>query len=219
MENKKNTKILGSHNSMSYMEPISKIGKLFRFNIRCQRKTVYEQYHEYGIRLFDLRLYFNEVGRGYFKSGKYMLDTYTIFQHLDFLNKQGDAYVRISLEESHKDHYKYNADFVESRFMSICHTFEIMYPGITFFGGERTYDNTILHLFRSEYSYKLFNNIDFDRNGEYYNSKKSIKHYLYKIIESICPLLYAKIINKKNYSKWEKSDEHQVLLMDFVDIR
>ena len=54
--------LLGSHNSLSYLPPKKWYMKPFHFMARCQSVDYVKQYEEYGIRLFDIRLWFNEKG-------------------------------------------------------------------------------------------------------------------------------------------------------------
>ena len=67
MKNDRKNLILGSYNSLSYLKPSNRYGKLFRFKEKYQRKTIKEQYFEYGIRAFDIKIFFDDKGRGYIR--------------------------------------------------------------------------------------------------------------------------------------------------------
>ena len=59
--------IIGSYNSMSYLQPANKWLKYInKWFIRYQEKTIEQQYAE-GIRLFDIRLFVNKYGKLCFK--------------------------------------------------------------------------------------------------------------------------------------------------------
>ena len=54
--------LLGSHNSLSYLSPMKWYMIPFHFMAKCQSVDYKTQYEKYGIRLFDIRLWFNEKG-------------------------------------------------------------------------------------------------------------------------------------------------------------
>ena len=94
-------KLLGAHNSLSYLNPKSWIYRPFKFLARCQAVDYKRQYEEFGIRLFDLRIWYNrklelEVRHGLFV---YDIDENGVKEFLEYLNEKGDCYVRILLEE------------------------------------------------------------------------------------------------------------------------
>jgi hypothetical protein len=209
--------IIGSHNSMSYLEPRDWHGKLLRFAAKCQRKTIKEQYFEYGVRCFDFRIFFDDNGRCFFKHGIVWFDTFSMFEHLEFLNKQGDCWLRVLLEETKSDSKKHNIDFIEGKFINMCRLIEEIYPNIRVFGGERKWDWKKIYEFKEQtpdirdlYSSTtcLF---DDSRHG---------KDNLKDKIDDWWPWLYAKLKNKKNMKYIEENpDNADIVLIDFVDIR
>lgn len=50
---------LGSHNSLTYLPVKQWYLKPFKWVAKCQSKTIDEQFCDYGVRLFDIRVKFN----------------------------------------------------------------------------------------------------------------------------------------------------------------
>lgn len=189
--------LIGSHNSMSYLEPIGKFGKMTKLLYRCQRKTIREQYLKYGVRVFDFRLFFNDAGRCYFKHGPVWFESFSLFEHLGFLDNQGDCMVRIVLEETLSDKNRHNISYIEERFKTICKIIETIYTHVKFFGGFRLYDSEVLYKF---------------------NHKSPIIYEAtspWPLIKLV-PLWNAKEENHKALSEKTVAD---CILMDFVDIK
>jgi hypothetical protein len=92
--------IIGTHNTMTYLEPKKWWMKLLNKYAQCQSKTIEEQY-EAGCRYFDLRIRFREEGMYFahglieYKSDKTPMD---IFNWLLDKSNEGKIYVRILLE-------------------------------------------------------------------------------------------------------------------------
>ena len=99
MERKKknNAYMLGSHNSWSYLKPKCWLLYPFRFMSRCQSVDIMEQYEDYGVRCFDLRVEFDEYGILYVAHGlmRYKIDFSELCEYLKWLNDKGDCYVRV----------------------------------------------------------------------------------------------------------------------------
>lgn len=188
---------------------------------RCQRKTYKEQYYIYDVRAFDLRLYFDDNGRCWFKHGPVWYKTFSFLEILSFFNEMGDCYVRILLEETKSDSKKDNVKSVENRFISMCKTIEELYSNIKFIGGERKFDWKLLYTFKYQKEHEWPRTIDLyssttclldpDRHG-----KTSIIDY----VDDWWPWLYAKLKNKKNFDEYyRKREDLDMFLVDFVDIR
>lgn len=99
-------KIIGTHNSMSYLTPSNFLGKLLRWTSQCQTLTLDEQL-ERGVRFFDLRVSFNDKEYPYLCHGlvKYeghgaLSDIYGLIWILDSYRHthKTDIYVRLVLE-------------------------------------------------------------------------------------------------------------------------
>lgn len=54
--------MLGSHNSLTYLEPATLVGKLLKPWVCCQNKTLTEQYDK-GVRYFDIRVRFEKSNK------------------------------------------------------------------------------------------------------------------------------------------------------------
>lgn len=212
---------VGSHNTMSYLKPTGFWSRTFRFMTRCQRKTYKEQYFEYGARVFDLRLFFNDSGRCYFKHDAVEFETFSVFEVLDFFNRQGNCTVRILLEETKAESKKRNIEFIEGRFKTICHIIEETYQFVKFFGGERKFDWQKLYEFKYEKENGCPRIIDlYSSTTCLFDKDRHRKNSLTYFIDGWCPWLYAKINNKKNYKEYHRErDDIDCFLIDFVDIR
>ena len=58
-----NNYILGAHNSLTYLRPKKWWMVPFHWMARCQGVDYKEQYEKYGVRLFDLRIWFSDDTR------------------------------------------------------------------------------------------------------------------------------------------------------------
>jgi hypothetical protein len=150
--------IIGSYNSMSYLQPANKWLKYInKWFIRYQEKTIEQQYAE-GIRLFDIRLFVNKYGKLCFKCRFVEYIIFSLYGVFNFLNKQGDCYVRLTLEETLVDAGSNNIKNVEEKFIWACKLLPEIYPNIKFFGGKREFDGKLLYEFKNElkdYEYRL----------------------------------------------------------------
>lgn len=206
--------IIGSHNSFSYLPSKHWWMRPFRFMARCQRVGYIKQYNDYGVRVFDLRVWFDEDGTLCLRHGKMTFDTrrtldiFFIIDAMNFFDKKGDCYVRIILEEDNTLKYKYYSDIAEEQFKRLCEDLKSGFPNIRFFGGNRKFDWKQL--------YDLGNDVQLD---DKYSSTTSLfrskKRWLAKL-DDLWPWLYAGLHNKKNF---ERGTDKQCLFMDFVDIR
>ena len=92
---------LGSHNSLSYRNSVW-YQRLIHFAGKCQSANYKEQYEKYGVRLFDLRIWFNDSYNIEVRHGiiKFNITENEIYEFLAYLNKKEDCYVRIIFEET-----------------------------------------------------------------------------------------------------------------------
>lgn len=141
--------IIGSRYSMSYLKPSTTIYRLLRFFYRWQSNNIEEQYKR-GIRLFDIHVYINAFGKMCFKSGNIIYDCFSFYEPFSFLNKMGDCYVNLVLEETKVDSRSKDIGKVEDKFLWLCEAIQVMYPDIKFMGGYREYDNKVLYDFNDE---------------------------------------------------------------------
>lgn len=201
---------IGSHNSLSYMKPAKWWMRPFHFMARCQSKDFIQQYN-LGARVFDVRISFCDdgyihVNHGAMEfdiSGQYLNDFFA------FLNDKGDCYVRVILEFNKKPK---DIAYQEYRFREACGRFECFYPCIKFFGGNRKYDWKVVYEFANKDIPTLV-----DRYSSTTSLFKSDSKFL-RIIDDLCPKLYAKLRNKKNFKEFDKNST-DYLFVDFVEIR
>jgi hypothetical protein len=150
----------GSHNSMSYLKPLNKWHRIFRFLFRCQTKTIEEQYNS-GVRVFDISLFRKPNGKSCFKYDNVIYDAFSFYEPFSILNKKGDCYVRLTLDESKKDRNRKDINKIEDRFKWHCWTLQMIYPDIMFFGGYRKCDGKILFEFKDKLENDEYILIDF----------------------------------------------------------
>ena len=140
--------IKGSHNSMSYLKPLNRLYRLFRFLYKCQGKSIEKQY-ESGVRLFDIHIYKNDRDKGCFKYGNVIYNAFSFYEPFNFLNKMKDCYVNLVLEETVNDSKKEGIKETENKFIWYCNSLQMMYPNIKFIGGYREFDKRILYEFKN----------------------------------------------------------------------
>lgn len=179
---------LGTHNSITYLEPQKWYMKPFQFIAKCQNKTIEEQYNS-GVRLFDIRVSFTDEGLLEFRHGlmKYKGNVYDIFNKINSFEES--CYVRLWLEITKEDIYQ------EGSFKRVCKLVEEKYPNIKFFDGKRKFDQRTIYQFK--YSKPL--------------TKEVYASYQLPKIDDLWPWLYAKIHNKK-----AKAEEDEYLMLDFI---
>ena len=166
---------------------------------RCQSSNLIEQYYKYDVRCFDLRVRFDNIGRMKLAHGfmEYDIDYFGLSRDLQFINEQGDCYVRIIHEVRNKKQYN-NRNI--SAFELFCEELEREYKNITFYGGR--------NLFNWEFDYKFSNNPS--------EEEKHASVCSPKLIDDWFPWLFAKLNNKKIIEEGTNKD---ILSIDFVNIR
>ena len=114
---------VGSHDTMTYLEPKKWWLKPFKFIAKCQSKTIEEQYNDYGIRLFDLRISYDpKTNELEFRHGA-MAFKGDVLKTLEWLNSRDEkVYVRLILENTTRKAYD------ELIFPYDCMKFEKNYP-------------------------------------------------------------------------------------------
>lgn len=204
---------IGTHNSLTYLTPKTWWGKLLKFTARCQAVDYKKQY-ELGARVFDIRIYYDDILNLEIRHGRIAYHTpYFILHNLfEFLNKKGDCYVRIIFEE---DVFAKNDPLLtdkEANFIDNCQYFEKTYKNIKFFGGYRKYDEHVLYKFENTDIPKLI-----DRYSSTTSLFKSNNKFL-RILDDLCPILYAKLKNHTNREKHLASGSKDYLFIDFINI-
>jgi hypothetical protein len=190
---------LGSHDSMTYCRPKKWWMRPLHFMTQCQDKSYKEQYEQYGIRLFDIRLAFDKKGNMSIRHGLMDFKTPPIDEILNYLNEKGDTYLRLILEKisSNDDTY------MENYFIEKCQAYEEKYNNIRFFGGNRKHDWKVIYQFKTA-DPKLL---------DLYSSTTGSK------CDDWYPKLYANANNQKNWLKYKDDNEHDFFFYDFVENR
>ena len=172
---------------------------LFHFVAQCQEYNIQDQYEEYGVRGFDLRVKFDKNGDTVFAHGKYVYDCTLedITKDLAYLDKKGGCNVRVIHEARTKE--EYTPENVE-RFKAFCSAIEASYLNIKFWNGNNLYTA------KNDYPFK-----NKPTCLELYASVRAPK-----LIDDWIPRLYAFINNKKNI---RKGTDRDILLVDFVNYR
>ena len=182
---------LASHDSMTYLKPNEWYLAPFKFMAQCQNKTIEEQYEDYGIRYFDLRIKFNRDCQPVFAHGM-MTFKGNVWKILEYLNNKGEkVWVRLLLEISKSD------EIQESAFSSFCKLIESKYTNLIFHNGRRKFDWKIVYNFS---------------NPEPSLDQK-VSSMTWKVFDDWYPYIYAKMMNKKNL---EIGTDKDFLMIDFV---
>jgi hypothetical protein len=125
---------LASHNSWSYLPPTKWWMRLFSFVAKCQAKNIREQYED-GVRLFDLRIRFDEYGNLILAHGLTEYDAIGLESDLRWLNNQLDVvHVQVVLEIVNHDGWQ------GLIFSDWCMKVQRRYKNIVFLGFNRKYD-------------------------------------------------------------------------------
>lgn len=196
MEQKQETPIIGTHNSMTFLPPEHWYGWLMIPFARCQRKTIEEQWND-GARCFDLRIRFTKQGEPYFAHGLYecthkvkFIDVLTQLNKLILRDGQR-AFVRLILEDPDKQNH--NVVY----FKEFCQDWSKGNKWIHFFGGNRKGDWAQI----VEFDYK-------PNLTQYVGSMMEDARWY----EKIMPFAYAWRRNKKN----KQNPKGDIAIYDFI---
>lgn len=197
--------VIGSHNSWSYLRPRKWWMRLIAFAARCQRVDIKTQYLKYGVRCFDLRVRFNDIGGPIIAHGvvEYGDMSKSIWDNMKWIDVKGDCYVRVIHEARTSYQYLgqelqgYNVD----RFKLLAKVLEKTYPNTQFWCGRNLYDWKVDYQFEGEEP----------TCEETYGSVVPGKKWLY----GWWPWLYAVTHNKAIKAQGTDKD---ILLIDYVDV-
>lgn len=184
---------LGTHNSMSYLPPKKWHMHPFRFMARCQHLDIKEQY-KLGARMFDIRISYDKEGTPEFRHGS-MAFKGNVEEVLKYLNStKARVYIRLILEvKNSKDLERQQRKFIDD-----CTRWETMYKGITFFCGRRKFDWEQVYKFPKDDIEVI----------------QKVSSMTGTVLDDLCPILYARLYNKKNYREWDATNW---LLLDFIE--
>lgn len=201
---------LATHNTMSYRKPKQFWAKLIPFVARCQ-SVDYKKQHELGAKGFDLRLFWDKNGKLEFRHGIVSYNADDIDEILEYANENG-IYVRIMLEiRDYNAKHIENLDTLKQKFKDFCSQIEAKYTNIKFYGGNALNDWETVYEFKNKYDIK---------EVPLYSSVTSLfnpKNKFLKIIDDLCPWIYAKLKNKKNINAHK--DKNCMLVVDFINIK
>lgn len=173
---------------------------------KCQSKTLREQYNDYNVQLFDLRMRWHD-NIWYVAHGSMIFDI-TVAEamaDLELLYKANPkkVYVRVLLE--------YNEENVDSeiitRFKTKCAQLAADDPEFTFLCGKLKSTWETLYDFGNELSIE-----------EKYSSVTSLFNSgskLLNVVDDWCPWLYAKLNNAGIY---KEGTDKECLLLDFIEM-
>ena len=171
---------------------------LFSFAAKCQNCNIYDQYHKYDVRCFDLRVRFDNNGKPIIAHGlmEYELSEENLMDNISWLNSKGDVVIRILHEARKKNQYN---ELTKSMFIHFCSNLEKNFSNIKFWCGRNLYNWQVDYVFKYEPSCE-----------EKYSSVCKPR-----ILDDWFPKLYAWVMNKRNRKKGTDKD---ILLIDFVNI-
>lgn len=194
--------LVGSNNSLTYLEPSSPWFKVFKYIWRCQTIDFKRQYTNGGVRLFDIKLSVDSYNHIIVKNGIFSYSVFSLYDVFDFLNKQGDVIVHISFNVNGDECCDNRYYSMERKFMEYCKIIETIYDDIRFYGGERLFDGKVIYTFEKE----TLNPKPLVFNVANYS-------FAYRIASIISPRLTRKM-NKKYKEKYWKL--HGFLLLNHV---
>lgn len=195
--------ILGSHNSMTYLESHSIFMNIFKFCWRCQTSDIDTQLLK-GVRCFDIRIRL-ENGSWVFAHGRSTLKATTqngyngldgLLNHLNkyTVSTSNKIYIRLILEES-KENLKQEEAFVKK----VKEIYNKYTPNLIFFEFTRKFDWKVL----------IDTGVHIKEPEQFVGSMKSW-------YGKIWPWLYWKINNNEDKKAFEKMGESDIALFDFV---
>ena len=197
-------KLIGSHNTMSYLKPSNWLLYLgYLISAKCQNKTLVEQIDS-GVRVLDIRVFpeYDKHGITFWRYGhgltKFTKNSPHIYIIANILNEKAKKdkkpiYMRIILERC-------KSEYDVQKFIELCKFLESNYPYVEFLGGNRKKDWKKCYTFSS-------NITDDNVNQPVSSMAEDTRWY-----EKICPWLYAKRMNKVNKDKLIKG----INLFDFI---
>lgn len=202
MEQKQETPIIGTHNSMTFLPPEHWYGWFMIPFARCQNKTIEEQWHD-GARCFDLRIRFTKQGEAYFAHGLYecthKVKFIDVLAQLDklILRDGQRAFVRLILEDPDKQNHNvvYFKAFCQA--WETHQAFHTVNKWIHFFGGNRKGDWAQI----VEFDYK-------PNLTQYVGSMMEDARWY----EKLMPFTYAWRRNKKN----KQNPKGDIAFYDFI---
>lgn len=195
---------IGSHDSMSYATPERWYLRPFHFVARCQSKTIEEQYEDYGIRLFDMRVRWDDKAHCWkFAHGFMTFKTAPVEEVFAWLNSKKDVYVRLILEYNRPVK---NQDEVDELFVKSCEKWNAEFTDIKWFEFTRKYD----------WKRMFYNDVKAPSMYQASSSTTCLMSVKFPWLDDWWPWLYAKLQNRDNVRQGTTAE---YLLLDFVEMR
>ena len=135
--------LIGSNNTLTYLEPSSWWLKLFRWVGRQQERSYDVQYTFNGVRMYDLRIGVDNNNRLIAKNGNYCYPLNSFYEMLDYFDKREDVTVLITLDMPLSS----CTQSIEAKFKNTCKIVETIYKHIGFCGGYRRCDKNLMYQF------------------------------------------------------------------------
>lgn len=188
---------IGSHDTMSYLKPKAWYLQPFHFVAKCQNKTIEEQFDNYGIRLFDLRVRYNKKTQEWeFAHGAMVFKGRTPDEILSYLNNKNEkVYIRVLLEYNRPPK---DINLISTLFGLLMAKWHSTYTNLTFFEFRRKYDWLKLWSYEGEPAVSMY---------------QATSSTTWKILDDWWPWLYAKTHNKDNKAQ---GTDKTYLLMDYI---
>lgn len=201
---------IGSHDTMTYLPVKNWLLKPFKFLAQCQSKTIEEQFEDYNIRYFDLRVHFDNHGNPEFRHGL-MTFKGDVFKILEYLNsKNEEVWIRILLEGTESG-FKLKYPFSKNK-QEIEKERQIMFFRMFMAKVEEKYTNLKFHNGRSKWDWKIVYICKYSEP----TIDQKVSSMTWKIWDDWCPYIYARVMNKYNI---EAGTDKEYLLLDFLHIR
>ena len=191
--------VLGSNNSLTYNKPLDFISRIFYKFGRCQEIPYNEQYEYYGVRYFDIKVYFDKHHRIVVKNGSYIYPITLLYQMLDYFDNRGDVIIKITLDMSFNECMMDDYKSIEKKFIETCNMLNSIYHNIEFRGGSRKFDSKVLYEFTN---FKSLYNLKSIRPEE----QSSIYRFVTKWFPS-----YIGKLNRKYIEKYRNEDVFLIL--------
>lgn len=195
--------ILGSHNSMTYLKSNNVLMNIFKFCWRCQTSDIDTQLYK-GVRCFDIRIRLkNDNWVFAHGSSTFKTPVFDGYKGLDgllsHLNRHAvctlrKIYIRLILEES-KENLTQEKAFVEK----VKEIYNKYTPNLVFFEFTRKFDWKVL----------VDTGVHVKEPEQFVGSMKSW-------YGKVWPWLYWKLNNKRDKEKFNKMEDNDIALFDFI---
>lgn len=198
--------ILGTHNSLTYAEPTTWLGRLLNTTSKCQELDVKKQY-TYGVRYFDIRINRKSTNA---KHGlvTYQIEVPQVLDILNLLSSDGDPiYVSLNYENGlfeRKSEY-------EKWFKEAYSSLVSMYRNIIFTGGYAKHPwRKVIDVPAVEMNEKYW---EFSNYHWQSTTKDKIKKFFINLFH-FSPKYWA----EKDNPTYKKEYENSNLMLDFVNL-